>query len=104
MISEAHLVIVNAIEKSQKANSEYATQLVGFGREFIRKARDRKVAAERAENLVEGGITYLLRGNMRSVQRRIRETEMKDGVGILTPLDHDTLYSVIRGILQERGW
>lgn len=104
MISEAHLVIKNTIEKSQKANSEYATQLVGFGREFLRKAKSRKVAAERAENLVEGGITYLLGGNMRSVQKRIRETEMKERDGTLTPLDHDTLYSVIRGILRERGW
>ena len=43
-ISEAHLVILNTIEKSQKANSEYANQLVLFEKEFLRKAKDRKVA------------------------------------------------------------
>jgi len=104
MIVEPQKVIANAIEKSQHSNSEYARHLREFGADFIRKAKDRKLSNEASDDGLEAFFTRLFGGDMRSVRRRMRENDIKSKEGILIPRDHDSLYFVIRKILQERGW
>ncbi len=104
MISESQALIAYLMENSPRANLEYARHLAKFGADFIRKAKARKLSNEASDNGLEAFFTLLFGGDMRSVRRRMRENDIRSKEGILIPRDHDSLFFVIRRILQERGW
>ena len=105
MISESQALIASLLENSQRANLEYARHLAEFGADFIGNAKARKLSNEALDNSLEAFFTGLFGGDMRSVRRSMRQNAIKSRNGmILVPRDHDALYSVIRGILQDRGW